>query len=59
MEGGEEWVRKTDAERRPLYASVADVTIDTDNCDPSAIAGRGDDQVAPVVCRAQRLNCGR
>jgi shikimate kinase len=38
MDGGEEWVRKTDAERRPLYALVADVTIDTDKLRPIAIA---------------------
>jgi shikimate kinase len=37
MDGGEEWVRKTDAERRPLYASVADITMDTDKRRPSAI----------------------
>ena len=40
MDGGEEWVRKTDAERRPLYASVADITIDTDRVRPSAIADK-------------------
>jgi shikimate kinase len=38
MEGGEEWVRKTDADRRPLYASVADIVIDTDKRRPSVIA---------------------
>jgi shikimate kinase len=38
VDGGEEWVRKTDAERRPLYASVADIIIDTDRLRPSAIA---------------------
>jgi shikimate kinase len=38
MESGDEWVRKTDAERRPLYASVADIVIDTDRRRPADIA---------------------
>ncbi len=39
--GGEAWVRSTVAERDPLYASVADVTVDTD--------GRRAQQVADEI----------
>jgi shikimate kinase len=38
LDGGEEWVRVADAERRPLYASVADVVIDTDGRAPGEVA---------------------
>lgn len=48
MDGGEEWVRKTDAERRPLYASVADITIDTDKIRPSAIADQVMTRLRPL-----------
>jgi shikimate kinase len=38
LEGGEEWMRRTDAERRPLYASVADIEVDTSQRQPADIA---------------------
>jgi shikimate kinase len=38
LEDGEEWVRRTDEERRPLYASVADIAIDTSARVPADIA---------------------
>jgi shikimate kinase len=36
--GGEEWVRSTVAERDPLYASAAEVIVDTDGREASEIA---------------------
>jgi shikimate kinase len=36
--GGEAWVRSTVAVRDPLYASVADVIVDTDRREPEEIA---------------------
>jgi shikimate kinase len=38
LEGGEEWMRRTEAERRPLYASVADIDVDTSQRKPADIA---------------------
>ena len=40
MDGGEEWMRATEAERRPLYAAAADIQIDTDWRKPPAIADK-------------------
>jgi shikimate kinase len=40
MEGGEEWMRATESQRRPLYASVADIQIDTEWRKPTAIADK-------------------
>jgi shikimate kinase len=36
--GGESWIRTTAAERDPLYASVAEITVDTAAGSPSAVA---------------------
>ena len=36
--GGESWIRAVVAEREPLYASVADITIDTSGVTPEAAA---------------------
>jgi shikimate kinase len=36
--GGGSWIRDTTAERDPLYASVADITIDTGTGSPGAAA---------------------
>ena len=38
LEGGEEWVRTAAAEREPLYRSVADIVLDTDDLSPSRAA---------------------
>ena len=38
LEGGEEWVRTAAAEREPLYSSVADIVIDTDDVSPARAA---------------------
>jgi len=38
LDGGVEWMRKTDTERRPLYASVADIDVDTSKRRPNDIA---------------------
>jgi shikimate kinase len=33
-----DWLVETDRERRPLYASIADVIVDVDQRDPAAVA---------------------
>jgi shikimate kinase len=38
LDNGEEWMIETEARRRPLYASVADIDIDTENHDPAEVA---------------------
>jgi len=39
LDEGEAWFRSTAERRGPLYASVADITIDTDEREPAEIAG--------------------
>ncbi|HEV3484481.1 MAG TPA: shikimate kinase [Vicinamibacterales bacterium] len=39
LAGGEEWMRATAGERAPLYASVADLVVDTDDTSPKQVAG--------------------
>jgi shikimate kinase len=48
LAGGEEWVREQMAIRSPLYASVADVVIDTDGRSP-------DDVATDVLARIREL----
>ena len=38
LDRGERWLADTDAERRPLYAAVADVVVDTEQRDPDDVA---------------------
>ena len=38
LDNGAEWMRTTEARRRPLYASVADITIDTEDTPPDELA---------------------
>ena len=38
LEQGEQWFQATVAERDPLYASVADVVVDTDHRSPAEVA---------------------
>jgi shikimate kinase len=38
LENGEAWMIETEARRRPLYRSVADIDIDTENRDPDDVA---------------------
>jgi shikimate kinase len=52
LEGGEQWMREADAERRPLYAAVADIDVDTERITPYEVA----DEVLPrlkELCRAR------
>jgi len=39
LQGGEEWFRTTALDRHELYASVADVQVDTDDRSPAEVAG--------------------
>jgi shikimate kinase len=52
LDGGEQWMRETDTERSPLYASVADVSVVTDDRTPNDIA---DEALAEIneLCRAR------
>ena len=38
LDNGEGWMIETEARRRPLYASVAKIDIDTENRDPADVA---------------------
>ena len=38
LDRGEEWLRTADEERRPLFASVADIVADTDVRQPADVA---------------------
>jgi shikimate kinase len=38
LDNGEGWMIETEARRRPLYASVAKIDIDTENRDPAGVA---------------------
>jgi hypothetical protein len=56
LDGGEEWIRKTDAERRPLYASVTDITIDTDKLRPVGIADEVMTRLRPLCPELKELS---
>jgi shikimate kinase len=50
--GGGSWIRDTTAERDPLYASVADITIDTGTGSPEAAAAELQERLRDVdACR--------
>jgi shikimate kinase len=38
LDNGESWMIETDARRRPLYASVADIDVDTEDREPADVA---------------------
>jgi shikimate kinase len=46
IDGGAEWMRTTEAQRRPLYASVADIDVDTDGRSPADVADEVMNRVA-------------
>ncbi len=41
LDEGETWMIETEARRRPLYASVADIDIDTEDREPADVAREG------------------
>lgn len=50
LAGGEAWFRETDTLRRPLYASVADAVVDTDDRAPDEVAEEVAERIAEL-CR--------
>jgi len=50
IDRGEPWLAATHAQRGPLYASVADVVLDTDDRDPDELATQLAEGI-PELCR--------
>lgn len=50
--GNESWIRETVAARDPLYASIAEITVDTASASPDAVAGELRDRLRDhAACR--------